>query len=123
MTDSATQPEEAPEIPECRLELPALRAQRERYRMIGRHLESTERGPCRLDARFAADVDAGLVFEAVEVERECCPFFSLDYDRSRRSLAITVEDPAHDPALDALHHALTDSALATPSRGEEDRKS
>ena len=114
MTNSATRPEEVPEIPECRLELPALGAQRERYRTIGRHLERIERGACRLDARFAPDVDAGQVLEAVEVERDCCPFCSLDYDRSRRWLAITVHDPAHDPALDALHHALTDSASADP---------
>ena len=120
MTNSATQPEEAREFLECRLELPALSAQRERYRTIGRHLERIERGPCRLDARFDADVNAELVLEAVEVERECCSLFSLDYDRSRRSLAITVQDPAHDPALEALHQALTDFASATPSRGEED---
>lgn len=119
MTNSATQPEE-PAIPECRLELPALRAQRDRYRKIGRHLQRIERWPSRLDARFAADVDAELVVEAVEVEQECCPFFSLEYDRSGRRLTVTVQDPAHDPALDALHHALTDTALASRAEGEEE---
>lgn len=112
MTDSATHPEEAPEIPECRLELPALRAQRDRYRASERHLESIERRPCRLDPRFAPRRRRRAGARGGRGERECCPVFSLDCDRSRRWLAITVQNPAHDPALDALHHALIDTAFA-----------
>ncbi len=102
MTDPTPLP-----ISECRLDLPGLRAQRERYRAIGRHLERIDRDPCRLDARFSADLDPALLREAIEVERGCCPFFTIHRDPAEPRLLITVNDPAHDPALDALQFALT----------------
>ncbi len=109
MSTSAGQPPD-PQLAECRLDLAGLRAQRERYRGLGRHLERIERLPRRLEARFGPGVDRALLDETLEIERECCPFFALAYDATCRDLAITVEDPAQDPALDALRHALTGSS-------------
>ena len=93
-------------IAECRLDLPGLRAQRDRYREIGRHLTGLEREPRRLTARLSADVDRALVERTIEVERSCCEFFQLRFDDRRRELVVTVAEPARDPALDAIAEAL-----------------
>jgi hypothetical protein len=93
----------------CRLDLPELRVQRDRYRAIGRHLERLERHPCRLDARFSPDLDTALLEEAIEVERRCCSFLAIHHDPAEHRLSISVEDPTQDPALDALTFALTSS--------------
>ena len=107
MSGRRREPLEGLPIAECRLDLVGVRAQRDRYRAIGRRLERIDRHPCRLTAQLTPEVDEALVEETVEVERGCCPFFSIDYDRDRQRLSIEVSDPAHDPALDALRHALT----------------
>ena len=44
-------------IAECRLDLDGLRAQRDRYRALGRHVKRLERGPGRLDAWLGPEVD------------------------------------------------------------------
>ena len=108
MSTPAGRPPDPP-LAGCRLDLVGLRAQRERYRRLGRHIERIERLPQRLEAHFTADLDATLLDETLAIERACCPFFTLAYDATRRELAITVQDPTQDPALDALQHALTDS--------------
>ena len=97
-------------LAECRLDLPGLRAQRERYRRLGGHVERAERQPQRLAVRFGVGLDEGLLRETLDVERHCCPFFAFAYDPRSRELAIGVEDPGQDPALDALQHALTECA-------------
>jgi hypothetical protein len=104
MTDPAPLP-----IADCRLDLSELRAQRERYRAIGRYLEQIERHPRRLEVRFIPHLDAALLREAIELERGCCPFFEIRHDPVEHRLSITVDDPAQDPALDALQFALTSS--------------
>jgi hypothetical protein len=101
------EPQELPLIAECHLDDAALEEQRDRYAALGRELLELERRERRLEARFSPRVDEGLLRETMEVERECCPFFRLSYDSSRRSLSITVDDPAQDPALDALRYSLT----------------
>ncbi len=101
-----TEPTPLP-LAECRLDFRGLRAQRERYRAIGRHLAGTERYPCRLEARFTPALDSALLREAIDVERGCCPFFEFRHEPAERRLSITVDDPARDPALDALEYALT----------------
>jgi hypothetical protein len=103
-----TEPTPLP-IAECRLDLPGLHAQRERYRAIGRHLAGIERHPGRLEARFTPDLDTALVCEAIHVERGCCPFFEFRHEPAEHRLSITVDDPARDPALDAVQFALTSS--------------
>ena len=108
MSASSAQRSEMP-LGECRLDLAGLGAQRERYRRLGRQLEHARRVPQRLELRFTDELDRALLDETLAIERECCPFFALAYDATRRELAITVANPAQDPALDALRHALTGS--------------
>jgi hypothetical protein len=90
----------------CSLDFAGSREQGERYRALGQHLRRLTRSEGAMTVRFDRDVDPGLVAEIIAVERECCPFFTLDYNAARSELAITVEDARLDPALDALRSAL-----------------
>jgi hypothetical protein len=94
------------EMLDCDLDLDGARVQRDRYREIGLHAVGHERGARRLVVRFADGLDEDLLAEAIAVERECCPFFSLAYDAAQRELRVTVADPRHDPALDAIAESL-----------------
>lgn len=112
MGDARSVPDAQPDpralpMAECRLDEAGLRAQRDRYRELARHLERTERHPGRLEAHFAQGLDVALLKETIEVERDCCTFLSIDYDPERRRLSIGVDDPAQAPALDALQYALS----------------
>ena len=98
---------ELPMLPACRLDAGGLRLQRDRYRALSAHATAVSRRPRRLTVRFDAGVDVDLLRETVEVERGCCPFFELEYDEGRRRLAVSVAQPEHEPALDAIEHALT----------------
>jgi hypothetical protein len=40
------------------------------------------------------------------VERGCCPFFELAWDRASRRLKIEVPDGDHAPAMEAIVSAL-----------------
>lgn len=92
--------------PACRLDATGLRAQLERYRKVSAHTSAIERGPQRVVARFDAELPAGTLERAIEIERGCCAFIDAEYDRAARRLALTVRDPVHDPVLDALFDAL-----------------
>jgi hypothetical protein len=106
---------EAAPIAECRLDLPGLRAQRDRYRALGEHVAEVRRTSRRLDVRFEGGVDEALLTETIAVERECCPFFELDYNASSRWLAIGVKQGDQDPALDAIRAALESRAMPPPA--------
>ena len=93
-------------IDECRLDLTGHHEQRERYRRLALALESTEREPQRLTARFSSALDQSLLAETLAIERECCEFFQIDYEPAERLLTVRVDDPRLDPALDALQYAL-----------------
>jgi hypothetical protein len=93
-------------IAECRLDWRGLREQRERYRAMGRHVNRVQRGTQRLVVHLSATVEPELVRETITVERDCCPFFGLAYDEGGRRLTVTVADPGHDAALDAIAFAL-----------------
>jgi hypothetical protein len=56
--------------------------------------------------RVARVVPESLVETLIEVERGCCPFYELTWDRATRSLSIAVSASDHEPALDAIGHAL-----------------
>jgi hypothetical protein len=94
-----------PEV-QCHLDLEGLRAQRERYRRLGKSLEDMEREPQSFTVRFDETLEPGLAEETVAVERECCPFFRLAFDAQERRLTVSVDHPEHAPALDALLFAL-----------------
>jgi hypothetical protein len=97
-------------LAECRLDLDGLRAQQDRYRQIGEHIERLERRPGRLDVWLDPAADPRLVEATVEVERGCCPFYAIDFNRGERRLSLSIGEPAQDPALDAIRYALTGSA-------------
>jgi len=92
--------------PSCALEEAGLRMQLERYRHAGegaRLVEQTHR-------RFVVDLDeradGKLIEEAVAIERDCCPFFTLDWEPARRRLTVSVSHAEHEPALGAIAFAL-----------------
>jgi len=99
-------PLELPVIGECHLDAEGLESQLRRYRALGRHVTQATRGPQRLTVAFDAAVDVDLLEETVRVERACCPFFIIEPSSDLRSLTIAVSEAGHDPALDAIAHAL-----------------
>jgi hypothetical protein len=98
--------------PSCSLSDLELRAQLARYRVIGDGAEVLEWSARRRAIRLARSVPEPVVERVVEVERQCCPFFGLSWDRASRRLTISVTARDQEPALDALAHAL---GLAQPA--------
>ncbi len=92
--------------PSCSLDDAALRSQLERYRIAGRDAKVVERSPRRLIIAIADHVPDAVVVELVRVERECCPFFGLDWEPAERRLAVSVASEWHEPALEAIAAAL-----------------
>jgi hypothetical protein len=90
----------------CSLNEVELGQQLERYRAAGAGSELIESDPCRRVVRVAPGVPEAVIEELIEVERDCCPFFKLSWDRETRRLAIAVEDQAESPALDVLAQTL-----------------
>jgi hypothetical protein len=95
-----------PMAPSCALDEGGLREQARRYRRAGAGARVIERTRRALVVELDGGVDGRLVDEAVAVERECCPFFTLDWQPDRRRLAVSVAQAAHEPALDAIAFAL-----------------
>ena len=62
--------------------------------------------PCRLVILVAESVAERVVAELIAVERECCPFFRLDWQPAGRCLTVGVGRADEAPALDAIRHAL-----------------
>jgi hypothetical protein len=92
----------------CSLDPVAMRAQLERYRTVGRNAEVIERERRRLTVRVGASVPDEVVAKLMAVERECCPFFGIEWEPEveARRLTISVPSAAHEPALDAIGDAL-----------------
>jgi hypothetical protein len=90
----------------CSLDEPGLTAQRERYRQLGTEATVIGRSAMRLVIRVDDAVAGDLVDDLIAVERECCPFFELSWDPASRSFAVSVAEPRHRPALDAIAYAL-----------------
>jgi hypothetical protein len=95
-----------PMTPSCALDHKDLSLQLERYHRVGRGARQVERTPQRLVVELDEQVDGGLVSEAIAIERECCPFFELDWDPDRRQLRVEVSAEEHAPALEAIAFAL-----------------
>lgn len=92
--------------PACSLDDTELRGQLARYRLAADGAEVLEWTRRRRVIRVAASVPESLVERLVEVERACCPFFDLSWDARSRCLTIAVSARDHEPALDAIGHAL-----------------
>ena len=88
----------------CHLDADGLATQRDRYRALAAHATGTEREPRRLTVRVGDGLDEALLRETVAIERACCPFFTIE--TGDRELVVAVGDAEHEPALDAIAHAL-----------------
>jgi hypothetical protein len=98
--------------PGCALDEPGLRTQLRRYRTAGRAARLIAQTPRRLVVELDAGVDIRLVEELVAVERECCPFLTLEWKPDRRRLGVSVSRVEHEPALEAIAFALDLSGSA-----------
>jgi hypothetical protein len=103
-----------PMAPSCALDEAGLRLQLERYRRAGRGARLIERTPSRFVVELDEHADGRLVEDAIAVERECCPFFTLAWEPARRRLTASVSRLEHQPALDAIAFALGLGAGAQP---------
>ncbi len=92
--------------PSCALDEDGLREQRERYRKAGRGARIIERHPRLVVVELDASVDTVGVERLLAVERECCPFFELSWEPTRRRLAVGVSAPEYEPAIGAIVAAL-----------------
>jgi hypothetical protein len=95
-----------PMAPSCALDDAGLRLQLERYRQAGAGARLVDRTPQSLVVDLDEQVDTQLVAETIAIERECCPFFTLDWEPERRRLTVEVSQAEHEPALDAIAFAL-----------------
>jgi hypothetical protein len=100
---------ELPMYDGCALDPSQLQAQLERYRSLARHVIEVRRADGELSAEFGADVPERLLAEALEVERGCCSFLDIAYERKRRRLTIATEDRAHEGVLAAIGDTLADA--------------
>jgi hypothetical protein len=92
--------------PACSLDETEMAAQRARYAVVARHVESLASGERSLKARLDEWLDGAVLRELIEVERDCCPFFEIGYDPSDRVLSVSVSTDEHAPALQAIAHSL-----------------
>ena len=90
----------------CSLDETAMAAQRARYAVVARHVQSLASGERSLKARIDETLDGAVLRELIEVERECCPFFEIGYDAAERLLSVSVSSEEHAPALQAIAHVL-----------------
>ena len=90
----------------CSLDETAMAAQRARYAVVARHVQSVASGERSLRARIDETLDGAVLRELIEVERECCPFFEIGYDAAERLLSVSVSSEEHAPALQAIAHSL-----------------
>lgn len=90
----------------CSLDELELRAQLGRYREAAAGARVLERDPRHLVIRVSDDVPETVVERLIAVERDCCPFFDLDWQPGARRLRVAVPSGAHEPALDAVAFAL-----------------
>lgn len=98
--------------PSCALDDAGLRSQLDRYRRAGQRARLIEQAQRRLVVEVDGRVDETLVLDAIAVERECCPFFALDWQPARRRLTVSVNRAEHEPALMAIAFALGIDATA-----------
>ena len=91
----------------CSLDSEGAARQGERYAALGATLTSIERDGRRLSARFGPELDSRLLEETIAVERGCCSFFAIEFDPRERKLELSVPAAEYEPALDAIHGALT----------------
>lgn len=90
----------------CTLTPEAAERQEERFRVLSRSATGATRDGDAIRVAFDAGLDRATLDEAIAVERDCCPFFTLSYDEPARTLTVLVDDPAHRAALDTVAQRL-----------------
>ena len=105
------------DIPSCKLDEAGRRTQGERYARVRESVAAATAEGDAVVVDFDEGLDGEVLEEALAVERECCPFFVLDFDAGRRRLRASVRDADHLPALDVLAEALGAPRLARPRLG------
>lgn len=88
----------------CSLDDEGLTSQVQRYRAAGAGARVIEHTPNLIEIEVGQTAEETIV-ELVAIERECCPFYRLDYDRRTRRLTIAVGNE-YRPALEAIAYAL-----------------
>jgi hypothetical protein len=109
--------------PSCGLDETGLRLQLERYRRAGHDARLVEHTRRRLVVELDEHADVRLIEEALAIERDCCPFFALDWEAAHRQLIVAVSHTEHEPALDAIAFALglgVASERVSPLRSHRD---
>jgi hypothetical protein len=101
-----------PVVPLCSLNDEGRAAQRERQARLAPDVASIARRGSKVVVEFAEDFDRAALDELVAVERECCPFFSFEYDEERRVLSVGIPGAEHELALDAIAALLAQPARA-----------
>jgi hypothetical protein len=94
------------EIPECKLSVPELGDQQARYRRVAPWVDELRRDGREVVVRLSPGADRDLVREVVAIERDCCPFYAISYDADRGIVRFGVDEPRHEPALEAIEYAL-----------------
>jgi hypothetical protein len=90
----------------CSLDAEGMAEQGARWDALLPAVTRIARSPRQVVAEFGPELDEGLLLEAVEVERGCCPFFDIDWDRDVRRLRFAVSEREHEPALEAVADGL-----------------
>jgi hypothetical protein len=90
----------------CALDETGLGRQLERYRAAGAGARVMHRDRRKITIRVGDGAESTVIEELIAVERECCPFYTLEWDRLQRSLTVAVSTPDHEQALDAVAYAL-----------------
>jgi hypothetical protein len=100
--------------PSCSLDREGLERQLERYRAVGAAATIVHRRPDRITMTVGSATPDTTIEQLVAIERECCPFYELDYDPAERKFSIGVSRSEYEPALAAIAHAL---GLSDPPGG------
>lgn len=90
----------------CSLDETGLRRQLERYRAAGADGRVLSRDRRQIRIRVGDGAESTVIEEMIAVERECCPFYTLEWDRLQRVLTVAVSVADDEPALDAVAYAL-----------------
>jgi len=86
-------------VPSCSLGEVELRDQLGRYRAAGEGAALIEWARQRRVIRVSRTVPEPLVERLIEVERSCCPFLELRWDRTSRYLTISVSTDDQVPTI------------------------
>lgn len=94
----------------CSLDTDGRAAQLARYAGLAPSVRSASRESMSLEVSFEPGYDRALLEELVAVERECCPFLTIEVGVARLRISVAQHDDS--PMLDVFTEALGVSAAA-----------